>query len=216
MQPRFALRITDDGLALYDRAPDGWVEVGTTVFDRPDLDAAVGALAANAAARAPEGFATLLVLPDSQILYTQVEDAGGDAATQRERIRTALDGRTPYDVTDLVFDWTMAGTTAHVAVVARETLDEAEAFAAGKGLNPVGFAASPDAALYPALPFFGPTALSATLLTRGETLERETAPIVARPQDDAVADVVPETAEEAPVAEVVAEPVAEVEAACAR
>ena len=112
MQPRFALRISDDGLSLLDRTAAGWAEVGSAAFDGPDLDAAVAALVAEATARAPKGFATLLVLPDSQVLYTRVDDAGGDAETQRDRIGAALEGRTPYDLADLVFDWTMEGTTA--------------------------------------------------------------------------------------------------------
>ena len=47
--------------------------------------------------------------------------------TDEQQIAEALEGRTPYPVEDLVFDWSGKGATVKVAVVARETLNEAEA-----------------------------------------------------------------------------------------
>lgn len=202
MKTRFAIRITDDGLALLDGGDGEWVEIGSARFDSDDLDADVATLSAKAAARAPDGFGTLLVLPDSQILYTPVTDAGADLPTQRERILTALDGRTPYDVTDLVFDWVMqADGTAQVAVIARETLDEAFAFAAGRGLNPLGFTASPDPSRHPVAPFFGLTALAGP----SDTVTAGGAPIVAT-RIEADIEPEPEPAPDLPETEPEAEP----------
>ena len=50
---------------------------------------------------------------------------------------------TPYSVADLVFDWSGHGEVVQVAVVARETLAEAEAFAETHGFGPVSFVAMP-------------------------------------------------------------------------
>jgi hypothetical protein len=84
-----------------------------------------------------------MILPNSQILYTEVTAPGPSRDEKRRQIAAALEGRTPYPVEDLVFDWSGKGATVKVAVIARETLDEAEGFAATHRLNPVSFVAIP-------------------------------------------------------------------------
>ncbi len=222
MKPRFAIRFADDGLALLHRDRRGWVEVGDTAFDTPDLDQAMAWLRASALGLSPEGFETWLVLPNSQILYTDVAVEGTDAAAHRASIAAALEGRTPYDVADLVYDFVLNGQVAQVAVVARETLEEAEGFAVQHGLFPVGFTAVPGAGAFDAAPFFGMTAASAMLFP-GKVLRREARPVAVAPAkaDPAIAatPVVAEPAEEpadevAPAdavkPEAVSDPVAEV------
>lgn len=181
MKPRFAIRFTDDGLALLHREGQGWAEIATTVFDRPDLDAAMDWFRTSALELSPDGFTTLLILPDSQILYTRVHAPAAVEAARKDQIEAALDGRTPYAVADLAYDWIGDGDEATVAVIARETLDEAEAFATAHGMNPVAFAAAPDAATFGGVPFFGPTGAAETLLGAGETVEPEDAPIALVP-----------------------------------
>lgn len=194
MKPRFAIRFTDDGLVLLHREGQGWAEIASTVFDRPDLDAAMAWFRTSALELSPDGFTTLLILPDSQILYTRVHAPAAVEAARRDRIAAALDGRTPYDVADLAFDWVGDGDDATVAVIARETLDEAEAFATSHGMNPVAFAAAPPAETFAGVPFFGPTAAAPSLLGPGETVEPEDAPVAF---DDA-AQAPDETPEPAP------------------
>ncbi|GAB1362633.1 hypothetical protein MASR1M32_18690 [Rhodobacter sp.] len=41
MKPSFALSFTEDGIQLLHRAGKGWVVVGETPFDAPDLDDAL-------------------------------------------------------------------------------------------------------------------------------------------------------------------------------
>lgn len=208
MKPRFAIRFADDGLALLHRSRRGWVEVGDTAFDTPDLDAAMAWLRSSALGLSPDGIETWLVLPNTQILYTDVTvDEAGDAA-HRATIAAALEGRTPYDVADLVFDFILSGSVAQVAVVARETLEEAEGFAVLHGLNPVGFTAVPGAGVFEAAPFFGMTAAAATLFP-GKVVRREARPV-------AVAAAVPMVElkpEPEPEPELAPDPVAEVAAA---
>ncbi|WP_206779617.1 hypothetical protein [Brevirhabdus pacifica] len=133
----------------------------------------------TAAELATGGMTTKLVLPASQILYLTV-DAPGPSDEEREaQVRAALDGRTPYDVSELVFDHSpTAGDKGRrlVAVVARETLDEAEAFAVEHRFNPVSFVARPDGDEFAGEPFFGMTAHARTLLN-GDTVERDAEPV---------------------------------------
>ncbi|WP_103256802.1 translation initiation factor 2 [Tabrizicola aquatica] len=207
MKPTFALDLTRDVVGLLHRTPKGWLSVGEVAFDAPDLDEALDYLRKTALGLSPLGLATKIVLPNSQILYTEVTAPGPSRDEKRRQIATALEGRTPYDVADLVFDWSGKGATVKVAVVARETLDEAEAFAVQHKLNPVGFVAIPEGDEFVGEPFFGPTAAATTLLAEGETVEKDREPVsilqrelpaaapLAAPRD---ADPVTEAVEPAP------------------
>lgn len=84
-----------------------------------------------------------IVLPDSQILYTRVDAPGPDDAARTAQVRTALDGRTPYPLDEIAFDWSADGHTALVAAIALETLDEARRFAEAHGIAVAGYSARP-------------------------------------------------------------------------
>lgn len=183
MKPNFALNLTDDSIALLHRTARGWMEVGSTPLDAPDLGEALNYLRRSALGLAPHGIATKLVIPNSQILYLEVDAPGSDADYRRARILKALEGRTPYAVEDLVFDWSGRGPTLHVAVIARETLDEAEQFAAQYRFNPVSFVAIPAPGQFDGEPWFGPSALAATLLAKGDNVERDQDPVAVVARD---------------------------------
>jgi hypothetical protein len=173
MKPTFALDLTRDAVALLHRTPKGWLSVGEVAFDAPDLDEALEYLRKTALGLSPMGMATKIVLPNSQILYTEVNAPGPSRDDKRRQIAVALEGRTPYDVADLVFDWSGKGATVKVAVVARETLQEAEGFAVAHRLNPVSFVAIPEDGEFVGEPFFGPTEAAPTILAEGETVEKD-------------------------------------------
>jgi hypothetical protein len=173
MKPTFALDLTRDAVALLHRTPKGWLSVGEAAFDAPDLDEALEYLRKTALGLSPMGMATKIVLPNSQILYTEVTAPGPSRDDKRRQIAKALEGRTPYDVADLVFDWSGKGATVKVAVVARETLQEAEGFAVAHRLNPVSFVAIPEDGEFVGEPFFGPTEAAPTILAEGETVEKD-------------------------------------------
>jgi hypothetical protein len=177
MKPTFALDLTRETIGLLHRTPKGWLSIGEVAFDAPDLPEAMDYLRKTALGLSPLGVATKLVLPNSQILYTEVHAPGPSREDKRRQIATALEGRTPYPVEDLVFDWSGKGATVKVAVIARETLAEAEGFAVEHRLNPVSFVAIPEEGTFVGEPWFGPTAASAGILAEDETVDRDREPV---------------------------------------
>lgn len=177
MKPAFALNITDDRISLLHRTSSGWLEVGGVGLDSAEIGETISYLRSTAQTLDPRGLTCKVVIPNSQILYLSVEAPGPDAASRRTQIRAGLEGRTPYAVDDLVFDWWGKGDTVQVAVVARETLDEAEAFAVAQKLNPMSFVAIPPTSEFGGEPWFGQTAFAPTLLGPGEKIERDQDPV---------------------------------------
>jgi len=226
MKPAFALDFRNDAIALLHRTAAGWHQIGRVSLDDPDLPAALGYMRSTALGLSPRGLATKLILPDDQILVTTLDAPGPDDETRRAQIRAGLEGRTPYGVDDLVFDWEVVRGKVHVAVVARETLAEAESFASEHRFNAVSFVAAP-ASGFKGESFFGQTAQAAGILADGETVEadaqqpkivtRPIAPDAPQPVQDEAAETVAEPAEpaEAPAAEAPAAAVPPLEAPAA-
>ncbi|MBC7739934.1 MAG: hypothetical protein H7245_22595, partial [Candidatus Saccharibacteria bacterium] len=212
MKPSFALDFRDGVISLLHRTTRGWQQVGASPLDAPDLGDALTYLRSTALGLSPRGLTTKLVIPNEMILYTQVHAPGPDISKRRKQIRLALEGLTPYKVEDLVFDWWGNGTEVEVAVVARATLAEAEAFAVEHRFNPVSFVGAPETGNFMGEPFFGPSALSATLLTEGEKVDRDQDPVsvMVREYGKTAAPTVPVTARvaDAVVPPVVTDPVA--------
>ena len=177
MKPNFALNLTHDGISLLHRATGGWVVVGEVALDTQDLTAALADLRKTALALSPQGMSCKVVVPNSQILYRRLPDPGGDAAARNRVVRSALEGATPYATDDLVWSWENGAETLSVAVVARETLGEAEDFATEHRFNPVSFVAIPETDDYAGEPFFGRTNLADTLLGPQTALEPDDTPI---------------------------------------
>ncbi|MDP4034058.1 MAG: translation initiation factor 2, partial [Pseudorhodobacter sp.] len=176
MKPSFALNLTEDGITLLHRTSRGWMDVGNVAFADPDLGAALDYLRSTALGLSPKGITTKLIIPESQILYLQIDAAGPDETSRRAKIEAALDGRTPYALDELAYDWSGDGSTVTVAVVARETLTEAEAFATEHRFNPVSFVARPEGP-FDKEPFFGPSALAPSLLAAKEKVEADAEPV---------------------------------------
>ena len=207
MKPTFALDLTRETIGLLHRTPKGWLSIGETAFDAPDLAEAMDYLRKTALGLSPLGVATKLVLPNSQILYTEIHAPGPSRDEKRRQISAALEGRTPYPVEDLVFDWSGKGATVKVAVIARETLDQAEGFAVEHRLNPVSFVAIPEEGTFVGEPWFGPTAAAAGILAEDETVERDRDPVAILHRElPKVEPAPPPAAEPVVEAETVAEP----------
>lgn len=151
----FALFLSPDGIALAHRQREGhWAFIGETSLDVPDLGHRLSALREVGDARAGAGFGTLLILPNEQILYTDLQ-IDPDSADLRAAVGRGLDGRTPYALSELAFDYRMvAPDRVQVAAVAQTTLTEAMDFARSAGFNGVGFGATPAAADFPGVPIF--------------------------------------------------------------
>ena len=177
MKPNFALDFRNDAITLLHRTARGWQVVGQVGLDSADLATDLSYLRATALELSPKGMTTKLVIPNAQILYTQVPVTAQDTNRRRKQVARALDGVTPYAVADLAFDFSGTGPTVDVAVIAKETLAEAEAFAIEHRFNPVSFVAVPDRATFTTEPWFGPTGSAATYLTEGQRVERDPAPL---------------------------------------
>ncbi len=197
MKPTFALNLSNERVGLLHRTGRGWLQVGEVAFDTPDLSEALAYLRRTALGLSPRGVSTKLVIPNSEILYCDVEAPGPDDETRRTQIRAGLAGRTPYAPDDLVFDWRGKGTMVKVAVVARETLTEAEAFAAEHRFGPVSFVALPDPSQFKGEPFFGATEASKTILTEGDQVDPDRDPMTIVTRDLPLADM-PLAVEERP------------------
>jgi hypothetical protein len=187
MKPTFALDLSRDAIALLHRNPKGWLSIGEVAFDAPDREEALDYLRKTALGLSPMGLACKVILPNSQVLYTEVSAPGPSRNDKRRQIAEALEGQTPYAVEDLVFDWSGKGATVKVAVVARETLDEAEGFAMAHRLNPVSFVAIPPEGSFVGEAWFGPTTASETLLAPGEVVDRDREPVTILQRDLPVA-----------------------------
>lgn len=177
MKPNFALDLSHEGIGLFHRAKGGWTLVGDVALDDPELSDKIGMLRKTAADLSPGGFTTKLIIPESQILFTTLTAPGPDDITREVQIRAGLEGLTPYDVGELVFDWQADGDEVHVAVLARETLGEAEAFAAEHRMNPVSYVARGKRGTFKGEAFFGRTGAAATLLGPAQRVEPDGKPV---------------------------------------
>ncbi|OWY09740.1 hypothetical protein B6V74_06910 [Thioclava sp. F42-5] len=178
MKPDFALILSHDGIALVHRAKEGWTLLGEAALEGDDPMAEVAALRDKARAQAPRGFTSKLVLPDTQILYTAIYAPGPSPAQRKKQIEAALEGMTPYPVSELVYDFAGPGQTVQVAVIARETLKEAESFAQENGFNPVSFVAAPEPGDFPGEPQFGLTSSVAQYIPEGAHVEPDKSALI--------------------------------------
>jgi len=178
MKPNFALNLSHDGIVLLHRSPRGtWTDVGEVALDDTELRENLSFLRSTAVGLEGKGFGTKLVLPHSQILFTDVDAPGPSEAERLAQIVRELEGQTPYSVTELTFDWIEFEGRVRVAVVANETLDEAEMFAVEHRFNPISFTSEPEIATDGWEPFFGRTDFSIAFL--GADADVREAPIPA-------------------------------------
>ncbi|EBA02389.1 hypothetical protein RB2150_16487 [Rhodobacterales bacterium HTCC2150] len=167
MKPNFALDLSHEGISLYRRGRKEWLLVGLVALDDPEMDSALAVLRGTATGLDKAGLSTQLIIPSSQLLTREIYAPKPD---REGYIVAALDGQTPYDVNDLVYDYSGAGDHIDAIIVAQETLDEAEAFAVEHGFNPVCFVASANGTPFNREPFFGETKFAADFL-HGEPVD---------------------------------------------
>jgi hypothetical protein len=178
MKPAFALDFRNDTISLLHRSGGGWQVVGAVPLDTPDLPEALNYLRSTALGLSPKGIACKLIIPNDQILYTWVHAPGPSPEERLAQVTSGLEGRTPYEVPELAFDYSGEGPDVLVAVIAKETLAEAESFAVEHRFNPVSFVAVPDSADFSGEPWFGTTAASDYLKRKGKTVERDAEAVV--------------------------------------
>ncbi len=154
MTTKFALDLSLDGIRLLYLADGGWTVVGDAAIEDPALAQRLTDLRAEAEGLAGGPVATELVIPPSQIRYATVPRPAADPLTAAD-LASVIAGLTPLDASELAFDWEVDGEEVRIALVDRQTLDEAEAFATAYGFNPAGFGARPTPAQFPRIPDFG-------------------------------------------------------------
>lgn len=174
MITNFALSLSSSGLELLHRVPRGWRRVGHVDITSKTLDDDLKALREKALVIEPDGLRTKLVIPLDQIKYIAID---GTLTTEAD-IHAALEGETPYALEDLVIDSEKFGGRTHIAAVARETLQEAEAFAAGHGFDPVAFVAVPEPFTFQKEVFFGPTDMARQVVGPDALIERDDLPVM--------------------------------------
>ena len=131
------------------RDAEQWIEIAAEKIDGPDIEDRLALLVQRVE---PWG-AVALFLPRDQILY---DDVSFSAPASRDAIGAALEGRTPYALDELQFDYELtSATTARVAAIARDTLDEARDFADARGLLPGAYSSLATATDFPRCPDFG-------------------------------------------------------------
>ncbi len=177
MKPNFALTLSFEGISLLHRAFPGWHMVGEVSLDSSDLVGALSDLRNRAGQLDSNPIRSKLVIPNDQIRFLQFDSEGLEADEIASAVHRVLDGATPYAVDDLAYDWSISAGQVHIAAVARETLAEAEAFAAEHGFNPLCFVAAPEGRDFVGEPWFGETKNAPSLLSEGGRIERDTAAI---------------------------------------
>ena len=165
----FALDLDHRAITLMRRAADGgWDPVADAPLDAPDLDARLRGLREAGEALGGGPVEVDLVIPASQVSVLEVDledDAEGwpalDARARRAAVARSLERSTGQDADALAFDWHGEPPRLRLAVVAAETLKEAESFARGYGFGAARFRAwpDPDSGL-PAAADFGSAALA--------------------------------------------------------
>ncbi|AXC50625.1 hypothetical protein DRW48_13850 [Paracoccus suum] len=135
--PRHALSFDMEAVHLMEREGEEWAWRGAARFDTPDLAGRLATLRRGIdGLKGPGPGQVALIIPDDQVLFT--EFTVDPDLPRRAAVAAGLDGLTPYAVDDLAFDWVDAAPDrVRVAAVWRQTLSEAEAFAAGHGFKPI-------------------------------------------------------------------------------
>ncbi len=157
MTTDLALTLSFEGIGLLTRVPGGWHLLGEVTLDSADLAGELADLRAQAIAVGGPDFQTTLVLPNDQIKYLTLPAGRMSEKKRQQKAEDALEEATPYRADQLVFDITTQGRIPQVAAVARETLEEAEAFAVEHAFQPVNFTAIPPQDSFAKAPDFGVT-----------------------------------------------------------
>ncbi|WP_170412292.1 hypothetical protein [Ruegeria atlantica] len=153
MKPAFALSFSSTGISLRHHSDGDWYCIGEVSLDAPDLNAQVIALR-------DQGFALendlncKLVIPADQVRFMAIPTDGLSPEEATEKAQAELASSTPYALDELAFDTATVGAMTHVVAVARQTLDEARAFAAEHGFVPVQYSTPIEGQEFPSEPQF--------------------------------------------------------------
>ena len=156
MKPNFALSLSFDSISLLQRAETGWSVLGDVNFQKDDLTPKISRLRKQALSLDPTAAQVKLVIPNEQIKYLTLARPKNALIDDIEALINAhLKTATPYQLSELRFDWATTQDNIFVAAVAIETLQEAEAFAQSCEFKPLGNVAIPPKDSFIGEAFFG-------------------------------------------------------------
>ncbi len=196
MKPAFALTFSATGISLQHHSDGEWYDIGEVPLSAPDLSDQIKALHDKAFALEND-LSCKLVLPADQVRYLALPTEGQSEDQIASEVQAAVAEATPYELADLSYDSVTEEPTTFVAVVARETLDEAQSFAAQHGFLPVTYSAATTEAEFPRAPVFDlnstPTAPAPVPEAKPEgppvhTIAEEEAPAFRSPEPDPTAN----------------------------
>lgn len=176
MTPNFALSLSFEGIRLLHRVAGGWALAGEVSLETADLTTEMHALRDAALALEPDGLRTKLLLPNDQIKYIAIDTT----RTTDADIYEAVDRATPIPFDDLVIDFDRSGGRTQIAAVARQTLEEAEAFAKQYGFAPMMFVAVAEPLTFSCEVFFGATQFARDTLGADVEITRDDSLAVVR------------------------------------
>ena len=156
MKPNFALSLSFDSISLLQRAETGWSVLGRVSFQKDDLTPKLGRLRKQALSLDASAAQVKLVIPNEQIKYLTLARPKNALIDDIEALINArLKTATPYQLSELRYDWATTQESIFVAAVAIETLQEAEAFAQSCEFKPLGNVAIPPKGSFIGEAFFG-------------------------------------------------------------
>ena len=140
MIPKFLLNLSVDRISLEKSSTAGiWVCLGAVKPDHPNLTDALKKLKTLAQPGIEDRIKVTVVLPTDQVKTLLLEEIN----LTRADVVKALERQTPYDVSELCFDWVNIKTGSAIAAVARDTLNDVAVFAQDLNFSAKMFVALP-------------------------------------------------------------------------
>ncbi|UZD91518.1 hypothetical protein [Cognatishimia activa] len=175
MKPDYALSLSLDGIKFMCRVKEGWHLLGQVPLEHADLGGALEKLRKKGEDHAGGKALCKIILPNDQIKYIKLPSQDGDVEAA---VTESLESETPYQVSELAYDFVELVDRVQVAAVAKDTLEEALSFAVEHGFDPVSFVAVPDPDDFDAEPFFGATPGAGDLVDDASGLQPDDAPVL--------------------------------------
>ena len=145
MKPNIILKFDDSSITFSHATPLGWKALESVAFDAENFDIQITQMRSKLLGLTKTGLNALTLLPHSQILFTsfEISETEKNLEDLTPLIAEFLTGQTPYEVNDLTWHMERHHNTIQLAVIANETLREAEAFSERYQFNAIYHASLP-------------------------------------------------------------------------
>jgi len=143
MSSKFLLHLSSDSIDLERQGASGrWHRLGSVSPDTKHLIEALAHLRQTVVTKASNPLEVLVALPADQIKRVDLDHTDTSTAA----LQRALAGQTPYEFHELCVDCLPTPRGQTIAVIAQETLEEAESLTQAFGFKAAGFVALPGGA----------------------------------------------------------------------